>query len=367
MFCKNCGSPLRPGDKFCNNCGQTVDSNNMPPQPPQVDFNQAPQGDFNQMPQNGYNQAPQGNFNQMPQNGYNQAPQGNFNQMPQNGYNQAPQGNFNQMPQNGYNQAPQGNFNQMPQNGYNQPEPKKNNSFIIIVIVLIVAIAGVVLYLLLRQPANNNGGNPGEIQTDPVNTGNTPSEEPINISNNDAITDNGYQFIPPTGYVLKNTGSTNKDFEKAFVNTNSKTLIYVFANKNIPFTTYKNSVEALKKQIASGEGVTVTGHEIKAVSGVELLAVYGTVKTNSGTFSFMDVFSSIGAYDTGEYLLYSYTSKRAKNFLSDVAEIAKSVKYTGSSSFAPGEENKEATATNGEFVEIEEFKTDEPNVLEEDE
>ena len=337
MFCKNCGNPLTPDDKFCNVCGQ---ANGFQNQNDQVqNMNQAPQENFNQ---NGFNQQPQG-YNQMPQNGFNQQPQG-YNQMPQNGFNQQPQG-YNQMPQNGFNQQPQGyNQNQ-------QPEKKGGSGFIIVVIILVLAIVGVVLYLLLK---NDN------VETPPTPNPDTTQTEPV-VSTSEVIESDGYQFTVLNGY-------TKKPFSagEMMINTQTRVAIWPLAHRYYPFTNYKNAISKLKSDLEQ-EGIKITKYEVKTIDGVELLIFYGTTTYEGTKVSILDVFNSIGTSDTGEYILYSYTSKSAKNFINDVVAVAKSAKKTGSSSFAPTEVEENETKSKYELIVPDEYANELPTEIEDDE
>ena len=82
-ICKNCGTQLDDGLKFCSNCGQTVDAGpaQPEPQPPQQEYQPPPE----YPPQ--YQQPPQ--YQPPPQQGYQQ-PQ--YQQPPPQGYQQPPQG-----------------------------------------------------------------------------------------------------------------------------------------------------------------------------------------------------------------------------------------------------------------------------------
>ena len=339
MYCKNCGNPLSPDSRFCPTCGQTINTTNE-------GFYQNQQGvttnyDVNQ------NQS----FQEDPNKNFQGSYEGPFN------YNQY---NGNKGFQNGYEES-----NISYQNGA-LASKKSNPIFVIIIVILACAIIGVGAYLILSKQSGESGSKteidpptPTKTEIDPP----TPTKTEEDISEGETLSVSGYKFNVINKYRVKNT-----TLGDALISNELKTAIYVFIHKNYSFSLYKSSVVKLKQQLENEGGVKISKYETKTVDGVELLILYGTIATSNGKYSFVDVYSALGTYDVGEYLLYSYTSKNAKSFLSDIAKVVKSAKYTGSSSFAPGEsENQDIIIENHEFIIPNEFMTDEINVLDEEE
>ena len=116
--CKNCGTQLKDGMKFCDRCGAKVEAAPAQQQNPQAQQmqaqQQAPQAQQMQAPQQGQPMM-QGQPQAPPYQAQQQAPQ--YQQMPPQGQQFGQQGQFQQQP---YQQAPQG------QQWQQQAQPQQN-------------------------------------------------------------------------------------------------------------------------------------------------------------------------------------------------------------------------------------------------
>ena len=293
MFCKNCGGPLGANDKFCDICGQPVDDNAPKPQAPPSNFGQVPQGDFALPPQDLLNQIPQENSIQ----------------------------SSNTIPV------------QKPKENSNKPK-KKKLVVVLIVTFLVVILLGIALFFMFSD------------KTGPIVT---PDARPTSKLNRARLNVEDYRFFAPKGYSLKRITSGD-----LFINVSSKTAMYGYVYKSIPFSNYKNLIEKIKTMFEK-EGTTIKNYEAKTISNVEFLIFYGTIQNDKETFSFIAAFNSLSDNDTAEYFLYNYTDKAVEDFLNDIVKMAKSVKHIETAESVPKNE-KGIALTKPEFVMFDEFK-----------
>ena len=209
--CRNCGTPLAPGARFCEECGTDAEApaaaaaevkthgdqtpinvirareaeqnRNPAPQPgrdpaPNPGYNPMPNPGYNPTPNPGYNPTPNPGYNPTPNPGYNPTPNPGYNPTPNPGYNQTPNPGYNQTPNPGYNQTPNPGYNPTPNPGYDSwngwnPPPKKNNNktwlFVAIGAVAVVAIALIIIIVVIKPGAQQGSGTQQVQATTPEN------------------------------------------------------------------------------------------------------------------------------------------------------------------------------------------------------
>ena len=215
MNCKNCGSPLGPGDVFCKNCGAPVEN--------------AQQMNNNQM-----NNEPAMNNNQ------------GFNNPGPMMYNNGPVVPNNQM----YNPGPM-----------MYPYQKKNNNTVIAIIGGLVVIAIVVLIVVLLTGKGNNTSGGGTANN---GGGTTNNGGGTTIANNNtySVSFNGYKFSVPTHYVAKESNGILHIYD------DGTWVVGIMVDSSITYSQLKAAQLQLKASLQNS-GYTVKNSGVKTLDGME--------------------------------------------------------------------------------------------------
>lgn len=268
MNCKNCGSALLPNDKFCQNCGATVEQatnsveiNNVPTPNPPI----------------------------------------------------APTFNATEFNNNQPTQPPQKN--------------KNNMVFVIVTVLLIAIIAGLIVFIVMNK--DDNKKNTDNNNTTVENTDNDSKTNNTQTNNNDnnstttntnTMTLNNYTFTLPTGFTYQNIDSY------VIIKNQTNDIGMVFEVMPGSYSTYASSAEQLKSQLIS-LGYTVNSYNTKNVAGVNYLLFDCISQGISATV----YFGQLGSYNIINGYVIVQNNATIDQALTYLSQIINSAKLTGDS------------------------------------